>query len=834
MINPGEIPQIPGNMELLATHAQTIKTTGVDFANTGQAVDTTWQGLAAVYEAPEAAQLFAASGPIRTVSASVGEDVQAVGTALATYASEVKEIKAQLAALKGQAEQFVASTNGDEDWREDEGKVDKHNGLISAVNTQVAAFFEAQRKCANTINALYGGRQYRADNADGTAEDGEYGFDANTLNAAAGEDGALPWGSTEEHDRGFLGDVGAFFGGIGEGFVTMLEDLGGLIGRDPTTGEWSWGTAGQSWLGLGKFVWAVSIYVNPVTIVIDQTVGMPFMEKREAGNLLLNAGKSIIAYDMWSEDKSRAGGLAAFNIVSAVVGTKGAGSGLRGAGAAVNGVRGSATAARIGAGLVRAGNWLDNLPTVGEVAINFAKKFDIQIPQLGLVPSIAGDVPPVGRGFDVDMPGDRTPNTMNMDGGNNPAGNTPGGNNLPGDTPPTRNLPEETPPAARNLPEDTPPTRNLPDDTTPGNVPDDTTPRNVPDDTTPGNDVDADDGPRNDGSNDSDSDVDPDDKPAEQGGDERGDRTADDEPVSGGQPEPDNAGDYKPPSAGDQRVENPPNFPEPEDPGPAPKVTDPEYARDPSRGSIVDEIDVNDTSRVTTRDGIITEIDGKPVRDYMEDLSRQRATDVHVPGRERGEGPVSATAIDLRTGKIAEGVNGTDLDLIAPKNLHPLLRDNYLDMAEWEHPVMRSETEAAQTPVLDPVSGKAVRNEAGDIVFKDAVLDGRAHFDNPLRHAEVKATNELLWERQRLHDEQWRREHGPDSEPPPLGRDVLDEMRFDPRWLDDARHHSPGDPAPACGNCNSILRGVPSYTGRYQFPPGDYRRMDTFEPPWSD
>ncbi|TQJ25710.1 hypothetical protein FBZ33_6073 [Micromonospora sp. A202] len=492
MINPGEIPQIPGNMEQLATHAQTIKTTGVDFANTGQTIDTTWQGLAAVYEAPEAAQLFAASGPIRTVSASVGEDVQAVGTALATYASEVKEIKAQLAALKGQAEQFVESTKDDDDWREDEGKVNQHNGLISAVNTQVAAFFEAQRKCANTINALYGGRQYRADNADGRADDGEYGFNADTLNAAAGEDGALPWGSNEEHDRGFLGDVGAFFSGIGEGFVTMLEDLGGLIGRDPTTGEWSWGTAGQSWLGLGKFVWAVSIYINPVTIVIDQTVGMPFLEKREAGNLLLNAGKSIIAYDMWSEDKSRAGGLATFNIVSAVIGTKGAGSGVRGAGAAVNSIRGSATAARIGAGLVRAGNWLDNLPTVGEVAINFAKKFDIQIPQIGPLPAIAGDVP-VGRGFDVEMPNDRGGNPMNMDAGNGP-GNTPGGRtpgesttgNLPGDNTPVRNGPEDTPPV-RNMPEDNTPPGNLPEDNTPpGNLPEDTTPGNVPDDTTPG------------------------------------------------------------------------------------------------------------------------------------------------------------------------------------------------------------------------------------------------------------------------------------------------------------------------------------------------------------
>ncbi|MGC4746899.1 hypothetical protein ACLQ28_14720 [Micromonospora sp. DT201] len=484
MINPGEIPQIPGDMDALATHAQTVKTTGVDFANTGQAVDTTWQGLAAVYEAPEAAQLFAASGPVRTVSASVGEDMQAVGTALTTYAAEVKGIKAQLASLLDQAEQFVGSTKDDEDWREDEGKVNQHNGLISAVNAQVAAFLEAQRKCANTINALYGGRQYRADNADGNLEDGEYGFTADMLNAAAGEDGALPWGSNEEHDRGFLGDVGAFFGGIGEGFVTMLEDLGGLIGRDPVTGEWSWGTAGQSWLGLGKFVWAVSIYINPVTIVIDQTVGMPFMEQREAGNLLLNAGKSIIAYDTWGEDKSKAAGLTTFNVVSAVIGTKGAGSGLRGAGAAVNGIRGSATAARIGAGLVRAGKWLDNLPTVGKVAIDFAKKFDIKIPQLGPVPSFAGDVP-VGRGFEVEMPNERGGNPMNMDAGNGPGNNPPGGNspdsNPPGNDPPGNNPPGNDPPGNNSpggsLPGDTTPGGSLPGDTTPGgNLPGDTTP----------------------------------------------------------------------------------------------------------------------------------------------------------------------------------------------------------------------------------------------------------------------------------------------------------------------------------------------------------------------
>jgi hypothetical protein len=144
-------------MDALAAHAEAVKTVGFEFAKTGQAIDTTWQGLAAVYQAPEAAALFAATGPVRMVSASVGEDIESVGRALTTYAIEVKEIKAQLAALKSRAEEFVDSIHGDKDWRDDEEAVDRHNGLISAVNTQVAAFFEAQRRCANTITPCTAG-----------------------------------------------------------------------------------------------------------------------------------------------------------------------------------------------------------------------------------------------------------------------------------------------------------------------------------------------------------------------------------------------------------------------------------------------------------------------------------------------------------------------------------------------------------------------------------------------------------------------------------------------------------------------------------------------------
>jgi hypothetical protein len=716
MINPGEIPQIPGNMDALATHAQTIQATGGDFANTGQAVDSTWQGLAAAYKAPEAEQLFAATGPVRTVSASVGEDVQAVGAALATYATEVKEIKAQLAALKGQAEQFVGSIKDDEDWRDDEGKVNQHNGLITAVNTQVAAFFEAQRKCANTINALYGGRQYRADNVDGQADDGEYGFTAETLNAAAGEDGALPWGSNEEHDRGFFGDVGAFFVGIGESFVTMLEDLGGLIGRDPTTGEWSWGTAGQSWLGLGKFVWAVSIYVNPVTIVIDQTVGMPFMEQREAGNLLLNAGKSIIAYDTWGEDKSKAAGMATFNIVSAIVGTKGAGSGLRGAGAAVNGIRGSATAARIGAALVRTGNWLDKLPTVGEVAINFAKKFDIKIPQLGLVPAIAGDVP-IGRGFEVEMPHVRGGDAMHMDGGNGPGGvphdgNTPGGHvpgdltpgghipgdSTPGDHPHVSDLPEDNPPA-RNLPEDNGPPGTLPDDT-PGNLPDDNAPGNLPDDT--------------------------------------------------------------------------PNQPHDQHLIPADRAGPQELGR--LEGDFTRDAD-----------GLITHVDGKPLDEHLRDVATQRTDEIRnmrdtgvISAKETG--PVNSVAVDLRTGEVFEGVNGRPRDAIPESNLHPVLRER-LDQMRADGPYLQY-------------------NRDGTPMMRDGqqVTTPYPHGDNPLRHAEVKAVNELLWRR------------GPN-----VDASVMSEFRVDNRFP----FRSDGQvAAPCCANCHRLLAGTPSNAGRLTYDSG--------------
>ncbi|CAL99932.1 papain fold toxin 1 (glutamine deamidase) of polymorphic toxin system [Saccharopolyspora erythraea NRRL 2338] len=414
MINPAEIPQIPGDMDALAGHASTLKTAGAAFASTGADVHAKWQGLAAVYDAPEAGQLLNATQPVSAVSDTVGGNVETVAGALSTYATTVKPIKARLESLRAQAQTFVSSVEGDDDWREDEGKVNQHNQLLSQVNEAVAEWMEAQRTCANAINAVYGGTQYAADNGDGRRDPNEFGYTKDQLNSALGE--GLPWGKAEEHDGGFWGDVGDFFVGIKDGAVQMVTDLGALIGY--ANGEWSWSTAGAAWKGLGTFALALGTYANPLAIVADQTIGLPGFKRGEMGGTLLNAGKSIIAYDQWGKGHNgRAAGQATFNIVSAVVGTKGAGAGLKGAGAAIQGGKVAGMAAKVGGGMVRAGDFVAKMPTVGELGIKLANKLNIHIPHLGPTPALAGDGPSFGHRVDTDIADTRGPDVARMDNG---------------------------------------------------------------------------------------------------------------------------------------------------------------------------------------------------------------------------------------------------------------------------------------------------------------------------------------------------------------------------------------------------------------------------------
>jgi hypothetical protein len=257
---------------------------------------------------------------------------------------------------------------------------------------------------------------------------------------------------------------------------------------------------------------------------------------------------------------------------------------------------------------------------------------------------------------------------------------------------------------------------------------------------------------------------------------------------------------HKPPSANDtpsNAFTNGPALPKPQKfkddlPGvdPAnPSVPPPK----PGRGAKVEQLPDNRVTRDETT-GLITHVDGKPVKDYVGDMSKQRAEALsgNGPDGKPLEGRCSAVAIDLKTGLVTQGVNGGRGDVIAPHNLHPLLQQNLQDMRAWQHPVQGTNT----------------------------VHDGKAHYSQPAGHAEVKATNELLWERQS--------KLGPGETLPPS---TLGELRFDPRWTaQTGADGSIGSSAAACANCNSILHGVPSYSGRCEYDPKDSRYQNPSVP----
>lgn len=222
MISAAGIPVIETDVDALSGHAAALGAAGSDFAASGADLHTTWQGLTAYYRAPEAGYLFASTGPVRDTTRSVGEDVELVGSALAGYAEEVRQIQARLHTLRMAATDFEASVAGRADWSADQANVDRSNELLGQVNTAMLDFEDAQRRCANAIGALHGGPAYRISDGDGIAEPDEFGTTAAELGATADRDAGVAWGRTVELDDDAV-DEGNWLADIGH---TVLDGAG--------------------------------------------------------------------------------------------------------------------------------------------------------------------------------------------------------------------------------------------------------------------------------------------------------------------------------------------------------------------------------------------------------------------------------------------------------------------------------------------------------------------------------------------------------------------------------------------------------------------------------
>lgn len=180
-------------------------------------------------------------------------------------------------------------------------------------------------------------------------------------------------------------------------------------------------------------------------------------------------------------------------------------------------------------------------------------------------------------------------------------------------------------------------------------------------------------------------------------------------------------------------------------------------------------------------DGLITHVSGKPVDDYLNQLGAERAG-VYRSAKEDGsfprkqQGNVIAVGLDHRTGAVYEGINGKADDVVAPGDLHPTLAAN-----------LQALRAGGPYPQRDEVA-----------------THSHPHPDDPLGHAEVKATNQALWDRQHAGL--------------PTDSSVLGEFTMSPQF----QFLGGGGPAPFCANCHGVLSGVHSATGRFTgYPPDD-------------
>lgn len=320
-IDPELIPGANLDPDAVDDAAYSLRADALAVRDAGVDVVGAWYGLRADYQAPEADRLLSALDPVRSDTATLGDDLEQVATALGRFAQDLRAIKSAFDVVRADAWTFHARIATNPEWEFDPELVAQNTTLLGRVNSVQVQLWDAERECANAIRAIDCLAPWNAGVSDGPADPNAFGL------TEIPTETAMPWGAPVEQKEhcpasavtsvrsavwdGFAKDVvGEGFLGLGgligldehgfstETFTATWGGMGALIGRDPASGQWSWGTAGDAWL---------------------------------------ETGKSLVAWDMWEEDPARAFGTAAGNILLAVA--------TLGTGAAIKGV---ATAGRTG------------------------------------------------------------------------------------------------------------------------------------------------------------------------------------------------------------------------------------------------------------------------------------------------------------------------------------------------------------------------------------------------------------------------------------------------------------------------------------------------------
>ncbi|MER5560995.1 hypothetical protein ABT071_20570 [Streptomyces sp. NPDC002506] len=767
VIEPAGIPVFTGDLEQLGRDAAALTRQAGEFRDGGSSVHKEFQGLSACYRAPEADQLFATTLPVKTKADDFADGLEKAATALTTYEAQVKPLVDKLKSLRTEAFAFTDSIAGDDHWRRDQKKIDHNERLMNDVAATVAAFTDAERTCHDAITALVHGSKLSVD--DGSHQPGMYGYSADALTHAE----ETPWGGHAEREytglrwlweqtKSFVWD-----GFIVDGIWGTIKGLGTLVGTD------GWDKAGQAWTGLAKLATGLVITGTPLGglfwTVPDKDLPSWLRDSRTA---MKETGKALVAWDEWGKNPARAAGGVTFNVLTTVF-TGGAGSAAKGGAVAkVLSVTGKVAkvvdpmtyVAKAGKfGVIKVGDLFGNLKniTTGRYADILAGggKFNID----GTYAKNA-DLPVV-KGNYIEWPGG---SRLNLDDGQvyKPDGTVaPAHVELSADD--IARLKSSLPHVDETVPTGAKEPALVGSGDRAGHVGDHPAASGpgAPGGTaghTPGGTAHAH-GPEASHS------------PGDGSLSQHSGSHATDSAHHGGPPEP---GVAHPESHSPSSTEHGGGWPHHSDGHSGGGSHDvPSGSGDispPPPGPGTKLLAQLDDSRTSVANHLITEVDGRPVGDYLDDLARDRAA-AYREAKEAGTfsrkqtGACVGAVIDLRTGRIFEGINGKADDVIPHDELHPTLAARY-----------------------------------------ESIGDPPPHKDHPLGHAEVKAANELLKQRTALGL--------------PDGESALAELRASVEfpYLPNKETGLTGRSAPFCANCNHMLQGVPSSHGRFTgFPPSE-------------
>ncbi|MFD6227128.1 hypothetical protein ACFWFZ_09635 [Streptomyces sp. NPDC060232] len=326
-VDPAEIPVFTGNLAVLDEKVKLISSGGATVSTKASDVHTSFGGLQAFYQAPEADQLFATTKPVSDLGLKLSSDMCTIAGALGTYSRDAAPVIKKLESLRAEAEAFREKTDKDDKWREDGDLIDENLARRNKVAEVWEEFHEVERAAHAKIVALVGGKPLRVN--DGSNAPDMYGYDAEALKQSK----SLPWGdAVEESIPAWQVWEHAWEFGKGvivDGVWGTLKGLGGLVGLQ------GWDVFKQSWTGLAKLGTGLAIMSIPGAGALFLSAPDDKLPSwlRDSRTAMKETGKALLAWDQWGSNPSRAAGAVTFNVVTTIF-TGGAGGAAAGAGKA--------------------------------------------------------------------------------------------------------------------------------------------------------------------------------------------------------------------------------------------------------------------------------------------------------------------------------------------------------------------------------------------------------------------------------------------------------------------------------------------------------------------